>query len=314
MVLALAKSTSDFRLSCFLIILILRYLNMIQTRLLLAILFMLFLPGLSAGESTRPGIHFGVMSISPPARSHADWQPFARYLSRRLGVPVHIVVPRGFERMKQAILNRELDIFYINSYILYLLKQEGMAVGIAQMENVEGQVIGRSEIFVRGDSDITQPEHLKYKRIAFVSPMGAGGYLAARAYLYRHGVQTARDSEEVFTRNLMNSIHQVLLGESDAGSMCGVNYRLMSEKVDTGELRILGVTEDYPENLIAAHTDLPPRYRQRIADLIVSMDRDPRGQAVLADMRAMKIGRFIEYDPATEDITRALLEQAQLLP
>ena len=221
----------------------------------------------------QDAIRFGVLSIAPPARIHAKWQPFTRYLSEQLGQPVTIVVPRGFGKMKAAAANGQVDIFYVNSHVFFRLQQEGKAVGVAQMQNIAGKVTSRSEIYVRADSGIESIEQLKGKRIAFVSPMGAGGYLAPRAYLHKNGVT---DNKEIFTKNLSNSIHQVLLGDVDAGTMCGVNYRLMSQKVDTGELRIIGASEAYPENLIAARPDLDPVLQNRIRTIIDDMTSERR--------------------------------------
>ena len=271
---------------------------------------LLLVTTLSVAAAPEP-IRFGILSIAPPARIHAQWQPFTNYLSEQLGQAVTIVVPRGFGKMKAAAAASQVDIFYINSHVFYRLHQEGKAVGVAQMQNIAGKVTSRSEIYVRADSGIKSVEQLKNKRIAFVSPMGAGGYLAPRAYLYRNGVT---DSKEVFTKNLSNSIHQVLLGDVEAGTMCGVNYRLMSEKVDTGELQIIGESGEYPENVIAARTDLEPALLNRIRDIITGMDKTPEGSKVLEQMHSMKIQRFLPYDPASVALTGKLLEEAQLNP
>ena len=283
-------------------------------RTLAAILVLLLTPDLDAADTTKPAIRFGVLSIAPPARIHAQWQPFVNFLSEQLGEPVNIVVPRGFGKMKQTVSDGEVDIFYVNSYVFYRLKQEGKVVGVAQMQNTDGKITSRSEIYVRTDSGIKQLDQLKNRRIAFVSPMGAGGYLAPRAYLYNHGVATGEDSQETFTKNLSNSIHQVLLGDSDAGTMCGVNYRLMSAKVDTGELRVIAVSDEYPENVIGARADLSADLLRRIQDIVVGMPDTPEGHKVLASMQSMKVDRFLNYDPASEEITRTLLQQARLQP
>jgi len=273
---------------------------------------LLLITVLSGQVAAEPDtIRFGVLSIAPPARIHAKWQPFTAYLAKQLGQAVTIVIPRGFGKMKAAVAANQVDVFYINSHVFYRLQQEDKAVGVAQMQNIDGKVTSRSDIYVRADSGIESAEHLKGRRIAFVSPMGAGGYLAPRAHLYKSGVT---DNEEIFTENLSNSIHQVLLGDVEAGTMCGVNYRLMSQKIDTGELKVIDVSDKYPENLIAARADLEPALLNRIRDIIINMDKTPAGRTVLEQMRSMKIQRFLPYDPASVTMTGKLLEEAQLNP
>jgi len=165
-----------------------------------------------------------------------------------------------------------VDFFYANSHVFYRLKQAGKAMGVAQMQNVDGKVTSRSEIFVRHDSDV----------------------------------------KPVFTRNLSNSIHQVLLGDVDAATMCGVNFKLMSRKLDTRELKVIGYTDVYPENLIGARQGLDPALVMRFRQAVITMPETARGRQVLETMRRMKIKRFVPYDPAIERITRNLLEQSHL--
>ena len=280
---------------------------------LTAALLLLLLSGLQpAFSTTQQPLRFGVLSIAQPSRIFANWQPFADYMSRKLGQPVEIVVPRGFAKMKKTISDGQVDFFYVNSLVFYRLKQEGKAVAVAQMQNITGKTTSRSEIFVRRDSGIASVDDLENKNIAYVSPMGAGGYLAPRAYLYEEGLQSGVETQESFTKNLSNSIHGVLLGDYDAGTMCGVNYELMSKKTATGELKVIAVSEDYPDNVIGAHSDLSPEQVARFRRIVLDMTDDPEGRQILRKMHRMKIQRFVDYDERVEDITRKLLEKGKL--
>ncbi len=260
----------------------------------------------SAQAQTVKVIKFGVLSIAPPSRIHLKWQPFVDYLSTELGQPVEIIVPRGFGKMKQAASRGVIDFFYVNSHVFYRLKHDAGAVGVAQMQNIDGKVTSVSEIFVRADSGIDDVSQLKGKSIAYISPMGAGGYMAPKALLNDEGVAQTR---EVFTKNLSNSIHKVLLGDIEAATMCGVNYKLMSKKIDTGELKIIGSSEPYAENVIGARAGLDPQLVKRVRDIIVNMEKTEAGRKTLQAMHSMKIARFLVYDPAIESITERLLQE-----
>jgi len=276
----------------------------------LAITFMvLALPVSASVASAQPPIRFGVLSIAPPSRIYLKWQPFVDYVSNELGQPIEIVVPRGFKKMKQAAAKGKVDFFYINSHVFYRLKQEGRAEGILQMKNIDGKVTSQSEIFVRSDSGIKNIDQLKGQKFAFVSPMGAGGYLAPRAYLYSQGIKTRTDLEEVFTKNLSTSLHKVLLDDAAAGTMCGVNFRLMKKKLDTGELKIIAVSDAYPENLIAARKDLNAELIKKIKNIVIRMPETEKGKKILAKMYSMKIQQFINYDADIEKMTEKLLKQ-----
>lgn len=255
-------------------------------------------------------IRFGVLSIAQPSRIFAKWQPFADYMSQQLGQPVEIVVPRGFGKMKKTIAEGGVDFFYVNSHVFYRLKQEGKAIAVAQMQNIDGKTTSRSEIFVKRGSGIDKIDDLKGKNIAYISPMGAGGYLAPRAYLYKSGLKSGIDNREIFTKNLSNSIHGVLLGDYDAATMCGVNYKLMSKKIETGELKVIAVSDDYPENLIGARSDLSPELIEQFRVQLLTMTEVAEGRTLLVNMHSMKIKSFIKYDESIEDMTRDLLKSA----
>lgn len=265
----------------------------------------------SRGESPAT-INFGVFSIAQPSRVFANWQPFADHMGVLLGQPVEIVVPRGFDKMKKIIEKGEVDFFYINSHVFYRLHQSGKAVPVAQMVNIAGKTTGSSEVFVRKDSGIQSVEDLKGKSIAFVSPVGAGGYMAPRAYFYAFGLESDKDFKEVFTKNLSNSIYGVLLGDYDAGTMCGVNYELMSHKIKTGDLKVIAVSGEYPENLIAARNDLSPELIARFRRQLLALDETADGEQLLNNMKSMKIKNFVEYDKRMIDKTKKLLDAGHL--
>jgi len=262
--------------------------------------------------SEKSVIRFGVLSIAQPSRIFSKWQPFADYMGMKLKQPVEIVVPRGFGKMKKAIAEGEVDFFYINSHVFYRLKQKGKAVAVAQMQNITGQTTTRSDIFVKRDSDIKSVSDLQGKNIAYISPMGAGGYLAPRAFLYKSGLESGIESKESFTKNLSNSIHGVLLGDFDAATMCGVNYKLMSKKIETGELKVIAVSDPYPENIIGARANLSVELIKQFRDELLSMPKNTEGATLLDKMQSMKIKSFVKYDDEVEELTKELLKTGHI--
>lgn len=257
-------------------------------------------------------IRFGIMSLAQPARIHKQWQPFVDYVSKKSGQEIKIVIPRGFKKIKKKIEDKHVDMFYTNSYVFYRLHQAKKAVAIAQMQNLEGSIMSQSVIFVRGDSDIETLADLKNKKMAFVSPAGAGGYLAPRALFFEKGVDTTTQVKTKFTKNLTSSLHNVLLGDTKAGTMCGLNYKLMGKKIDTGELKIIATSDDYPENVIGVRPEVPTKIKENIAKVILNMANDEEGKKVLAGMKGMKIKNFVEPTKATILQTEKLIKVAKI--
>lgn len=256
-------------------------------------------------------IRLAIISLAPPSKIYQQWKPFADYLTEHTGREVKLVVPKGFKKIREAIENKTVDIFYINSHIFYRLKHAGQALPIAQMINLDGTATSKSVLFVRNDSGIKNLSDLKGEKIAFISPMGAGGYLAPRAEFYQHGIKTNSETSEEFTKNLSTSIHKVLIGDVKAGTMCGLNFRLMSKRMETGDLKIISETDMYPENVFGARNDLDPKLRNQITSIITGMSETKSGKLLLENMQTMKVLKFVHYDDKIEDITRTLLKKAE---
>ena len=176
------------------------------------------------------------------------------------------------------------------------------------MMNITGNTNNNSIFFVRGDSGIQSLHQLKGEKIAFVSPMGAGGYVAPRATLYKAGVETKSEAKEQFTKNLTSSLHKVLLGDVKAGTMCHINYKLMSKRVNTGELKVIAKSDDYPDAVIGIRHDLPDSLRDEISNIIIAMDSEVQGRKILDDMQDMRILKFVAYNAKSEEITQQLLK------
>jgi phosphonate transport system substrate-binding protein len=275
---------------------------------------LLLSPALAQAADPAPKpILLGILSTAEPARIHAEWQAFTDYLFKAIGQPVAVTVPRGFDKLVELIDEGKVDIFYINSYLVFRAKEKGKALPIAQMMNLNQRVFSRSIVFVRSDSGITNILQLKGEKVAFVNPGGSGGYLSPRATFYQSGVKTKEETQEMFTQNLSTSIHKVLLGDVKAATMCGLNFKLMGEKLDTGELKIIATSEDYPEDVIGANPAMNAELRQRIARALTGMYDTEAGRRVLAGMRELKVLKFVPYDAdVTEPVTRKLIHEAKM--
>lgn len=277
-------------------------------------IYLLISSGLAlAADSVPTPIRLGILSTAEPARIHAEWQAFSDYLAQTVGQPVSITVPRGFDKLVEQIDEGKVDIFYVNSYVLFRAREKGKVIPIAQMMNLNGSVFSRSIVFVRSDSGISKIDQLRGEKVAFFNAQGSGGYLSPRAMFYQSGIKTKEETQEMFTQNLSTSIHKVLLGDAKAATMCGLNYKLMSEKLDVGELKVIATSDEYPEDVIGAHPSMSTELRQRISQALNTMSESEAGRKVLAGMRNLKIQKFVAYDAnVTETVTRKLIREAKM--
>lgn len=254
----------------------------------------------------------GVVVPGPPKFVFKVWQPVADYIKKTTGQDAEIKVIKGFDRIKNAVEKKQVDVFYADAYIYYLLDQQELVEPVVQVENLKGSIMTRSAVFVHKSSGVKTLEDLKTRKVAFVNPTSLGGYIAPRALLHKNGIDTTKDVDTVFTKNLVNSLHKTLLQDVAAGSMCNLKFKLMSRKIEVGDLQTIALSEEYPENLIAARKGIDQDKLQKVAEAFRSLNTNEPGLKVLKGMKPMKIKRFVTYDPVIMDVIRNLKADAEI--
>lgn len=277
------------------------------TFLITLILFSIFS---SQSIAAQKEIQIAILMPAPAKKIYKNWTPLANYLSEKIGQPVKIVTPRGLDQAKKAV--PDVDFVYANSYLYSLLKEDGEAKvsPVAQMKNMGDSIYSSGRFIARKDSDIKSVADLKGKKIALISPYGAGAYLAPRAYLMKQGIDIDNDVEVEFTSNLKKAAYMVMLGKADTAVMCNVNYDILSKKIDTGDLRIFDKTDSFPEALMFTRLDPESDLVKQITHALID-DNSDRAKA-LESLHKMKIHSFIAYDSKVEERTSALSKQAKL--
>ena len=279
----------------------------ISTLLSIAIFLLLSVTWVNSFAAVKE-LRMAILMPAPPKKIHKNWQPLADYLTKAMGQPVKIVTPRGLNQAKDALEN--VDFVYANSYLYSLLGKDAKVEAIAQMKNTGDSVYSKGRFLVRNDSPIKNASDLKGKKIALISPYGAGSYLAPRAYLAKSGLDIDKDVSVEYTKNLKKAAYMVLLGEADTAVMCEVNYEILSRRIDTGDLRFFDKTEAFPEAVMFTPRDVKSDIVIRFQQALLA-DNESRKQA-LNSLHNMKIGTFIPYDPSVEDRIKELSNQAGL--
>jgi ABC-type phosphate/phosphonate transport system substrate-binding protein len=253
-------------------------------------------------------IRLAILMPAPAKIIHKNWQPLADYLTKAMGQEVTIVTPRGLEQAKASI--GKVDFVYSNSYLYSLLAAEAKVTAVAQMKNTGDSIYSQGRFLVRNDSAITTIKDLKGKKVALISRYGAGSYLAPRASFAKEGLDIEKDLHVEYTKNLKKAAYMVMLGEADVAVMCGVNYEILSKKIDTGELRVFDMTDKFPEAVMFTPKDPNSTLVKRFQKALLA-DNDNREKA-LTLLHGMKIGTFIDYDPIVENRIKELSSQAGL--
>ncbi|MDH5325655.1 MAG: PhnD/SsuA/transferrin family substrate-binding protein [Gammaproteobacteria bacterium] len=250
-------------------------------------------------------VTLAVLMPAPAKKIHSQWKPLADYLSKKLNMKVDIVTPRGLEQAKKTLA--EVDFVFANSYLYDLLKEGAKIIPVVQMENTSNSIYSQGRFLVRSDSPIKSVSELKGKKIALISPFGAGAYLAPKAYLMKHGIDIDKEVNINFTKDLKKAAYMVMLGEADAAVMCDVSYGILSKKVDTGELTFFDKTDAFPEGLIFTTHESDNAMVKTVREALLNADED-----TMKPLRNMKIGKFVPYNEQVETRLKHLKKEANL--
>jgi ABC-type phosphate/phosphonate transport system substrate-binding protein len=232
-------------------------------------------------------------------------------LRLKTGYKIKLIVRQKIPRIASMVEKDEVDFVFLNSLLFDGFHQDKKLVPVAQVQNIAGNWFSKSVIFVRGDSKIKTFNELKGVDMSYLGKASPGGYLAPRAVMENKGINTKKDIDELFTRSVSKSIHNVLLGKTKAGAVCNVMFNLLSRKIDTGDLKIIGESENFPESVIGANSKLPPSVIEKVKNTILGMKDSVEGQLAFDNLHKLKIGHFVPYHEESTQMIEKLKTDAQ---
>lgn len=202
-------------------------------------------------------VRFGILPRLSAIELHNMFRPLAEYLSRETGQKVTIVIPKDFEAFKGAVKEGQFDIGFANSLVYVQLKKGAGLDPLALSSEAKSGTRFRGIIIARKDSGITRLQDLKGKKISFVDKDSAAGYIFQMLLLSKAGLDVHKDFTTLpFAKKHDNVTMAVFNGAADAGGIREDDLNKMKDKVDLGQLRVIGYTDYFPNWPVFATTKL----------------------------------------------------------
>ncbi len=234
--------------------------------------------------------------------------PVARFLSARIGVPVDLAAASRYDELADWISRGMVDVALVPPLAYVRAKERIACLRLLRTMVVGGTVHYSGYIVVRDESPITSARDLAGRRIAFVEPSSASGYLFARHWLGHEGIDPDHDlAGAAFLGSHEAVIRAVLSGEADAGATFqGAVQRARQLGLDTASLRILAITGRIPLDALVATPDLDPGWIARLDETLDRLNTaHPEGRAALA--RLVDIVGWAPSDDRLYDEVREVL-------
>lgn len=228
------------------------------------------------------------------------YRPLAAYLSEKIGVKIRLTILSRYGDVVERFASRGMDGAFLNSLAAAMAITKLGVEPVVRRVNLDGTSTIRGYMFVRTDSNINSVKDMKGKRIAFVDRATASGYLFAVAFLQENGISDIDRyfAEYFFTGSHDSAIYSVLDNRAEIGCASSTIFNDLVSKDPTikRELRVIAQSEEFPEIILCLRKNIPREIKNRIADALLNMNRDPAGKEVLKKFGALKFIKTIVKD------------------
>jgi phosphonate transport system substrate-binding protein len=254
-----------------------------------------------------PELTIGISSSENENDAIARNEPYAAYLSRKLGVPVNVVRGTDYAAVIEAMRSGNVHFASIGP-ANYALAHKVMGDGIRPVAvslDEEGSRGYYSILAVRADSEYQTLEDVAGQSFAFADPNSTSGYAVPSYYLSTVLGTTADDyfGTVAFSGGHEQSVIALLNGTFEVVATHTTNERRgniqrMVEKgmIEPGSTRTIWTSPIIPNSPVVMRTDLPEELQQAFVDAIFSFkEEDPEAFDLLHS------GLSSGYAPATHE-------------
>ena len=264
-------------------------------------------------------ISIGDIDPDEPAKKIARFQPLADYLAANLadfGIREgRVVIAKDIEGMSQHLREGTVDI-YFDSAFPALATQELSGSEIILRRWKGGVMEYWSSFIAKKGSGIASMEDFRGKVIAFEEPRSTSGFVLPAGTLIQRGFILTEVSgpgaqvgdDEIgyfFSGDEENTVELVIRSEADGGGISNQDYQeLPGEYMD--QLVLFDRTITVPRQLVSVRPGLAPELVARIQMLLIDLDQNEEGLALLDGLKHTKKFDLLPVD--TEDSLDQLRE------
>lgn len=231
-------------------------------------------------------------------------KPMADFLTSELGIPVETFTSTNYVGLIEAMGSGKVDIGAL-APLAYVLANDQNGAEVILKSSRNEAVTYHAIFLARADSGIKTIEQAKGKRMAFVDPASASGYLFPAAFLKEKGY----DPETYFAQTKFagshdNAIRAVYNGDVDVA----VVYDDARNKVEDTipdikeKVVVIGKTEEIPNDTFSVRKDLDPEMKEKVKQALLKYASSPEGKKTLLEV--YEIDGLVEAQDSDYDVVR----------
>ncbi len=235
-------------------------------------------------------LKLGIFPRKPVRVIYREFTPFANFLSKKLNIPVRLVLSKSYSTFENKLFNNKIDIAHMNQYQVYLLRNKPQ-FSVFAMNKEFGTTYLKGAIYVRKNSNISSIEDLKGKTLVFGGGKTAYMYYSTKKILKSHGLNRG-DYTEKYAPTVVSAITALARGIFDAACTGNVVHKLpiVKKNGDHLKVKILTESEPFPHLPWVINNTLPVSLQRKIMNIFYSMHTTQEGRNLLKNI---KIQQFI---------------------
>lgn len=246
--------------------------------------------GTGGGVDEELPLKISIAAILSPKLSFTTYSELARYLEKRLNLPVQILFEKNYAETNDALKNSESDIGFVCTGG-YLSAKEEFNPEILAVPVVDGQMVYRSLIVAHKNGPERALGDFRGKVFAYSDEFSLTGRMYIQARLADLKLSSGFFDRTVVTGSHDNSIRAVAENLADAACVNSLVYNVMLGRGDpyAQRVKIIETSPTFGNPPVIARAGLPPALKSRLRTILLNMHRDENGRRVL---KAVSIQRF----------------------
>ena len=214
--------------------------------------------------------------------------PLFEYLGRQLGLSFELQVLPRHGMVTELFARQELDAAFFGCLTaVRAIETTGMRP-LVRPHYTEGLASDYAIVFVRRNSGIDSAQDMRNKRMVFVDPASATGYLLPLRYFKEIGIDDYRTwfAHYYFAGTYEDTIYEVIKGHADIGATrSSMFYRITGSNPEVLEqLDIVASSPHIPSITFGVAEDLEVGIVIRLREELLTMHQDAAGREVLENL------------------------------
>jgi phosphonate transport system substrate-binding protein len=248
-----------------------------------------------------------VAAILSPRTTLQSYGKLLDYLGKKLDRSVEVIQGSTYAEINELLRIGRLDVAFVCTRA-YLEGQRTFGMELLVAPQVRGQTLYFSYVVVPATSEATSLADLRGNVFAFSDPLSNSGYLVPLYQLWRMGATPETFFRKtLFTYSHDNSIKAVAERLVDGAAVDSLVYDYLQvyHPQTIAGTKVIQRFGPYGIPPVVVHPDMDPRFKEQLRDLLLNLDKDPQGRAILDELL---IDRFVVVPDDLYDSVRAMME------